>query len=396
MTRVPTLAQAQLLLFHTLNTKARVSDLQTQLATGKVSQDYAGIPRDALRLVSLEGRRTQIEQYLHGIDGAVQRIKLMDLGIESIDQTARDFRALLEHTLAGPDAPGQDLKAYAANLRDIVADLLNTRDGTRYLFGGTRTDRRPVQLDAASYASVSLIESDGVTVDETFYQAYYTQVLGNSLPYAQGSFYDQIFFEKNGVAPSGPLPADPDNPTLSEFVAEDPDLWQYYVDRLNSSQMLANPKVDYYQGDANATVVRADAGVEVSHDIRADDLPFQQVLAALDAVANLPAGDANDTFERAVIVKARDMLNAVLDPLAAGGADTLDQLRADLAGAQQTLERTRERHVRFDAYAEGIIHDLESIDQAEVITRLQGDQQALESAYAVLVRLHSLSLLEFL
>ena len=60
------------------------------------------------------------------------------------------------------------------------------------------------------------------TVDETFYQGYYTEVLGNSLPFAQGSFYNQIYFDKNGSLPTGPLPGDPDNPTLTEFVAEDP------------------------------------------------------------------------------------------------------------------------------------------------------------------------------
>ena len=38
MTRVPTLAQHQLTLFHTLNTKQRLNDLQIQLVTNTKSQ----------------------------------------------------------------------------------------------------------------------------------------------------------------------------------------------------------------------------------------------------------------------------------------------------------------------------------------------------------------------
>ncbi len=396
MTRVPTLAQHQLTLFHTLNTKQRLNDLQIQLVTNTKSQPYSGIAQDALRLVSLESRRSQIGQFLRNIDTADGRLALMDTSISSIGELARDFRALLNDVLVGPQAIGNNVTEFATNLRNMLADLLNTTDGQRYLFGGTRTDRPPVDLDPATYTSPSLIESDGITVDSTFYEAYYTQVLGNTLPFAQGSFYDQIFFEKNGVVPSGPLPGDPDNPTLSELIAEDPDLWQYYVNRLDSAEMLANPKTDYYQGDLEANAVRADSDLELSYDVRADHPAFQQILAALDAVASLPSGDAGNTFERAVISKARDMLNGALEPLSGAGFQTLNELRMRIAGTRETLNFTRERHERFDAYAEGIIHDIETIDQSEVIVRLQSDQQVLEASYAILARLQSLSLLEFI
>lgn len=396
MTRVPTLAQHQLTLFHTLNTKARVGDLQLQLASGQKSQTYAGIPQDSLRLVTLESRRGQLAQFRSNIAAADQRLNLMDISLESIEGLARDLRKLLSDVLVAPDAAGQDLVAYATNLRTQLVDLLNARDGERYLFGGTRTDRPPVDLSSPGYTGTALIEGDGTTVDSSFYEAYYEEVQGNSLPFAQGSFYAQIFFDKNGVLPSGPLPADPDNPTLSEFTAEDPDLWQYYVDRLNSAEMIASPKLDYYQGDDGTFTVRADVDFEVGLDLRADDPVFQQIFSAIDAIANLPNGDASDPNERAIIAKARDMLNGALDSLVAPGVGSLDGLRTQVASTRQLLGRTDERHERFDSYAEGVIHDIEGIDEAEVIVRLQSDQRALEASYAVLSRLTALSLLDYL
>ena len=396
MTRIATFAQHNLLLFHTMNTVSRVQDLQVQLATDKKAQAYAGIERDSHRLVSLENRRAQIDQFLSNISTGTQRIDLMDLGVASIEDLTREFRDMLATAINGPEAFGGDLGKFAADMRLLVAELLNSRDGERYLFGGARVDRPPVDLNPPGYASVSLIESDGVTVDSTFYETYYTQVQGNTLPFAAGSFYEQIFFDKNGVAPAGPLPADPDNPTLGEFVAEDPDLWQYYVDRLNSAEMLANPKVDYYQGDTLVSVVRADDDLDVAYDLRADLPAFQQILSALDAVANLPNADSSDPFERAVIVKAKEMLDDVLDPLPGSTFETLDQLRMELSRARDSLTLAGERHENFNAYAEGVVHDLENIDRNEVIVKLQSQQQVLEASYASLGRLQSLTLLDYL
>ena len=396
MTRVGTLAHHNQLLFHTFDTASRIRDLQVQLASDIKSQSYAGLKTDTLRLVSLEVSRSQATQFSALITSREQSLELMDTALGSIDELAREARGLFETAVNGPGAFTVDVGEFASGRLQLLKDLLNSRDGQGYLFGGTRIDRPPVALDPPGYTPVSLIESDGVTVDSTFYEAYYTQVQGNTLPFAQGSFYDQIFFEKNGVAPAGPLPADADNPTLNEFVAEDPDLWQFYLDRLDSAAMLTTPKIDYYQGNDQSQVVRAGDDLDVAYDVRADELTFQQILAALDAVANLPNADASDPFQRAVILKARDLLNNALDPLTNPTVEHLDQHRMTLTRARDNLRFAREGHDTFAAHAEGIVHEIEHIDRNEVVVRIQSDQQVLEASYASLARIQSISLLEFL
>ncbi len=396
MTRVATFALQQLTLFHTLNTQSRTADQGVQLASGNKSQTYSGISQDALRLVSLETRRAEISQFTRNIGTAEQRLSLMDVTMTSVEDLALELRDTLERTLQQPNSSGGNLKQIAANIRDAVAGLLNTRSGDSYVFSGTRGDRPPIDFNAAGYSNVSLLESNGITVDSTFYEAYYVQVLGNTLPYAQGSFYQQIYFDKNGVLPTVPVPADLNNPTVTEFDAEDPGLWQYYVDRLNSAQMIAAPKTDYYQGNTQANVVRADSGLDVAYDVRADTLAFQQILSAADAIANLPNGDATDINERAIIAKARDMIKAALETPSTAGFSSLTQIRINVTSSRQTLENALDRHNSFDTYAEGIIKDIEGIDPAEVIVRLQSDQQALEASFNVLARLQSFSLLDFI
>ena len=397
MERISTLAYNNQILFQTLNNVSRLQELQLQLATDKKSQDYAGIQRETVNLVSLEVRQTQAEQFNRTIQSADIRLELMDTALGSIGDVAVESRDLFLNAVNGPGTFDGNLAEFAADWRFLTVQFLNTRGADGYLFGGTRSDRPPVDLTQPAYTPVSLIESDGTTVDETFYQSYYTQVLGNTLPFAQGSFYDQIYFDKNGVAPAGPLPADPDNPTLSEFVAEDPDLWQYYVDRLDSAAMLATPKLDYYQGNDEPQVVRADDDLDVSYDVRANELTFQQVLIALDAVANLPNGGSTaDPFQNVVIAKARDILNSVLDPFSTKGVELVDDQRIEVSRARGTLSFAAERNEAFVAQAEGLIADIEGIDRAEVVVKIQSSQTVLEASFASLSRVQSLSLLQFL
>jgi len=397
ITRVAPFAQQNLSLFHTLNTQTRLADLQLQIATGKVAQTYSGIAPDAQRLVSSETLRARSQQFTTNIDIVDTRLELMDLSMEQIESVSRDFRGTLAAAVNGPDGFDGNLSAIADDMRRLITESLNTRDANGYLFGGTRSDRPPVNLTSPPFTSMSLIKADGTTVDRGFYESYFTDVLGNSLPFPAGSFYDQIFFDKNGVAPSGPLPADPDNPTLSEFVAEDPDLFTYYVDRLDSPEMLANPTTSYYQGDTNAHRVRADDRLELNYDVRADDLAFQQIMLALDVVSNLPnGGDPRNNFEREIVAKAKTMVERVLDPRPFKGISGLNNLRTELVNTRDELAFARERQQSFKVFAEGLIDETEGIDKAEVIAKLQAEQLALEASYSTIARLQQLSLVNFL
>ena len=396
MTRVAFFAHHNFSLFHALNTQSRISDLNVQLATGQKAQHYAGIQKDVGQLVGLEITRARTEQFIKNIDLADQRLELMDLAAGNVEDVAKEFRTTLQSALNAPEAFVDNLTTIATNMRLLVTEALNSRDGDRFLFGGTRSDRVPVDLTSSGYTSVSLIESNGTTVDETFYQSYYTDVLGNSLPYAQGSFYQQIYFEKNGSLPTGPLPGDLDNPTTSEFIAEDPALWQYYVDRMNSTQMLANPKTDYYQGNQQAQSVRSDDNSTLTYDVRADQLAFQQLITALDAIANLPTGDSSDQFEGALIQKAYDMVNLALEATPSDGFNSIERLRMDLTNPRETMRFARDRHENLKTYAEGLATEIEGIEQAEVIVKLQEDQLTLEASFTSLSRLQQLSLVNFI
>jgi flagellar hook-associated protein 3 FlgL len=63
MTRIANLAANEHLLAIVTRTQSQVQDLQTQVATGKRSQTYAGIAQDTRELLRLERSRQVLERF---------------------------------------------------------------------------------------------------------------------------------------------------------------------------------------------------------------------------------------------------------------------------------------------------------------------------------------------
>lgn len=395
MTRVAPFAQQQLTMFHALQTQQRMYSGNVQLATGQQSQSYSGIAKDASRLLSTESARMRADQYVQSIQTAERRIGLIDTNLQGIEDIARELRSLLETATNGPGNKLVDSRQYAINARALLTEHLNARDGNRYLFSGDRVDRPAVSLSSPSYTPVSLIKADATTVDSAFYSQYRADVL-NTAGFPQGSFYEQIYFDKNGVAPTAPLPADLDNPTLDEFVGEDSALWDYYVSRLSSPEMIANPKRDYYQGDSGVSAVRISERTSVSYGMNAGEEAIQQLMIGLDAIANLPDTAPADTYLGGIFDQVRDMLGVVIEADPTSSFESITELRSRVLGPLNMLSTSRDNHVRFIDYAEDVAAEVEGIDEAEVISRLQANQLVLQASFQSLAQIQGLSLVNYL
>ena len=358
-------------------------------------QTYAGIAADTSRLHSIEASLTRNSQYINNIKTAERRIQLADMNLAGVEDIARELQSLLGIAVDAPSYKFSDVRQYAINAKSLLGELMNGQDGDRYLFSGERVNREAVDMASASYTPVGLIASDTVSVDPSFYADYRANVLG-SAGYPQGSFYQQIFFDKNGVAPTAPIPANLNDPLLTEFVGEDPDLWTYYVSRLNSPEMMANPKLDYYGGNANAATVQITKTTSVSYGIQANEPSIQQLLTGLDALASLPDTSPSDQFLGAIFNQVKDMMAPILNADPTTNLKTVSELRIKQIGPVNLLKDTRERHIDFVNYAKTIISDIEQIEPAEAIARLQSDQVALEAAFMTLARVQSLSLVNYL
>ncbi len=395
MTRVGTFSQQQLLMFHTLRTQDRLFDGSVQLASGQKAQHYSGIAKDANRLISVETARMRSEEYLKNVEIAERRINLTDFNLERIEDIARELRSFLEDAADSPAGNYANLKQFATNARALLIDHMNARDGDRFLMSGNRVDQETATIDPAVYTHVSLFQADAITVDSTFYADYRANVLGTP-GFPQGSFYEQIYFDKNGVAPTVPFPADPANPTATEFNAEDAGLWDYYVTRINSTQMLANPKLDYYQGDSNTPTIRISESTTLSYGITANEEALQQLFMFLDAISSLPASAPPNSFLNTLVVEAQKTLSQIIDVDTTTTFQSISELRNRVVGPVNLLGNARDTLTLSINNAKSIIADAEGINETEVIAQVQTEQLILEASYRTVSQIQSLSLSNFL
>ncbi len=169
VTRIGTFTNQQLILEATLRNQASYADTQLQVATGKKSQTFSGIAPDASRLTNLKNELATSEQYVNNIDTVTSRLNMMEFGLEQIDSAARDMRSLIRSNLNG-DAPNTvNLPALAQQYLNQITEIMNLKDGSRYLFSGSKTDTQPVDLSNGVYTAPAPPPFDA-TVDTGYYQ----------------------------------------------------------------------------------------------------------------------------------------------------------------------------------------------------------------------------------
>lgn len=395
MTRVGTFAQQKLLMFHTLRTQDRLFAGSIQLASGQKAQSYSGIPDQVSRLLAVETAQMRTKEYLQNVEVAQRRIDLTDLNLDGIENIARDLRGFLQDAGDSPAGNYANVKTFATNARALMIDLLNARDGDRYLLSGNRVDQPTATLDPAVYTSMSLFQADAITIDSTFYAQYRSDVLGTP-GFPAGSFYEQIYFDKNGVVPTVPFPADPANPTATEFIAEDPALWDYYVTRMSSPEMLANPKLDYYQGDANAPRMRISETTTISYGITGDEEAFQQMFLLLDAIVSLPDTAPPNAFLAKIVEEGLSTLSKVIDVDSTTTFESIGELRNRIVGPLILLENARDTLTRSLDIARNLIADAEGVNEVEVIAQIQTEQLILEASYRTVSQIQGLSLTNYI
>ena len=123
--------------------RTQLGDLQRQLATGKRSDDYAGIGIERGLTVGLRSHLSAIGAYGDSITSVDVRLDLAQTALTRIADIGRETKAVANQMSS---ADGRTTAQIAANsaLGEMLG-LLNTRAGDRYLFSGLQSDQPAVQ-----------------------------------------------------------------------------------------------------------------------------------------------------------------------------------------------------------------------------------------------------------
>jgi flagellin-like hook-associated protein FlgL len=127
-----------------LNLKSQLDDLQEQLASGKISNTYAGQGVNRGLAVGLRAQVNSLNAYADAATNVNTRINVANLSLQGLIDVGAQVKTAANGSSIALGNNGQtsgQVTAQAAFANAI--ELLNTQSGDRYLFSGRATDTPP-------------------------------------------------------------------------------------------------------------------------------------------------------------------------------------------------------------------------------------------------------------
>jgi flagellin-like hook-associated protein FlgL len=431
MTRIADLAAKNQMLDIMLRTQKRVHQLEMEVATGKVSFDYAGISRQSLRLLRLEASHEQLQRFVANNTGMQTRLEVTKTTVEGLRETVRDFRRTLLDLGGGKPLEPQtieDLQGWAFRALLDMQSYLNTDVDGRFLFAGGRVDAPPVDLGLTTLADfqarfdgsgvvypptrASHVETDlslapavtgGLTMTGTD-----TITAANPGSFARLKVGMTITLSGSALSNDGTYTVvssnGSDQITIAGAMTAGPATINVVNAVNNGAEAAATISAgDYYAGDTVALTHRVDNDRFFNLDLTAIDPAFEKAIRAMGIIAQGALGTPGGLDQNMVrIDQAIELVNSALDRAAGGApfgaeiAGNLEQVTMDLGFHELMIGDALERHEQIIASLENGIADIENVETVEAVTRLIDQSQALEASYQAIARVNRISLTQFL
>lgn len=144
MTSISTAAENSMLQYYMTQNQSTMDNLNNEISSGVVAQTYSQIAPQASQVVDFRNQASQEQGYINTINTLSTRLSTMSESLTSIEQQVSSFGSNLVTEAYNTSQP--DVSTQAQLLLQQVASLLNSQDGTSYVFGGTDTNTPPVDL----------------------------------------------------------------------------------------------------------------------------------------------------------------------------------------------------------------------------------------------------------
>jgi flagellin-like hook-associated protein FlgL len=112
---------------------------------------------------------------------------------------------------------------------------------------------------------------------------------------------------------------------------------------------------------------------------------------AVFAAVSTSATDPNGSNKMAAL-NQRVVANLAVVP----GQQSIQNIQADLAGAQAAMKSTSDRQTQTKALAQTMLDSIEGVNNDEVATKILALQTSLQASYQLTSQLYQMSLVKFL
>ena len=147
--RASTAGQSLYLLQQVMNASQQLGKSQAQVASGKVSTDYAGLGDKAAMLEASRTAANKADAYQANTAMALNQADLQDTQLSSLSDLANQLRQALTEAVANND--GSNLMATAQGIFDQASQILNSKDANgNYIYGGDKDNTAPLNITTLS------------------------------------------------------------------------------------------------------------------------------------------------------------------------------------------------------------------------------------------------------
>ncbi len=168
---------------------ARQTELQNQIATGQRVTDPSDDPAAVSRLLSLESQKQGIQQFVRNQGRAMQVSQSVFSSLSGL-KTISDRAGELA-TLGSSETNSDSYSAYAAEVNQLIEEAVqdgNSRLGSDYLFGGTKTDAPPFEVTRDASGNITSVTYNGAATSAQIQTSEGTLIS----PYTDGTVNQQL------------------------------------------------------------------------------------------------------------------------------------------------------------------------------------------------------------
>lgn len=376
MTQINTNTYFNLLRSDLNRMQTETATLSQQISSGKKTDRFGGMrTNEARNVVSMRNEMQRLETFQHTIGTLETRAERVELSINKTTDFAETVKDMV-YGLPNNSTSQRQIEYEAKNALDGIQSVLNSSVNGMYVFSGENALTPPINLDVVENGKGAPGDADYIPPLEDFLAD--GRVPGNYTP---------------GPPPAEAPASEIDSPTSLHGAVQE------WFERFEAAP---DGSSGWYQGGD------LPEGPYIADNQRAgppgvaNDPGFRKVLANLAGLAysgTAPeAGVANDQ-EYQAFAEMSSLSITEAAGITYSGSDSdrsLRDLMAENGLFRQTLETQKERHDDTKKFANSVLNDIESVDPADAITKLQELQFQLQASYNITGQLKQLSLVNFL
>lgn len=373
MTGISNLGQALDQISRLKSQQITLDRFSTQIATGKKTQQFSGLGGDNLRSQRARADLNSIDQYTTNIKNADRRINLMVGSVQQIAAQANSLSAAMTSVQGGDLPDFETTQQLATDVYDFIIDLINTKDGERYLFAGSDSSVKPLD-------------------DQGQFDAY----LGAFIP-------DETDITNPPLTASGFFGSWGDGTITTD---------QFIDAYTNVNENALGYSESLVSGSTGEVRVRVDENSDFDYTLLGNTEGLKDLVIALGVLKNMPppeyapgalndptAINAGEDIPPFPSTEKQENFFAVTNDLASKIVQAVDKLereeyRLQLVQAQTQIIEDQYLYERNSL--QSIIADVEDIDLTETVAKLQQVQVGLEASFSVTAMISDLTLVNFL